>query len=259
MSNIQWIDIRWLCSMSAVALTFVVYIPYIWAILIGRTRPHIFSWMIWSVTTLFIFVAQINNQGGMGAYAIGLSGLISLIIAGLGCIKGSHRALQRIDWLILVLCVLVIIWWRLTFNPVVSVLLFTVVSVIGYLPTALKAWVHPFEEEVPFYVIMAIRYGLSVVALEHYALVTLLFPMTMFITSTTMSGYVHYRKAMLKYPVPPPLWFAQTPPIDTSPLWPVNGVSNPIPDTANPLMLGAPASHPPISHDLEHTHSSHPS
>lgn len=44
-----------LLSLLAIALTFVAFVPYIRSILNRKTRPHVFSWCIWSTTTLIIF------------------------------------------------------------------------------------------------------------------------------------------------------------------------------------------------------------
>jgi hypothetical protein len=32
---------------AAAALTLLAYLPYLWAILLGDIRPHVFTWIIW--------------------------------------------------------------------------------------------------------------------------------------------------------------------------------------------------------------------
>jgi hypothetical protein len=39
--------VKLLFSGAAIALTFAAFLPYIVSIRAGRTRPHVFSWLIW--------------------------------------------------------------------------------------------------------------------------------------------------------------------------------------------------------------------
>jgi predicted small integral membrane protein len=56
------------CSALAVVLTFVAFVPYIRSILADRTKPHVFSWVIWGITTMIVFFAQLEVKSGMGAW-----------------------------------------------------------------------------------------------------------------------------------------------------------------------------------------------
>ncbi len=47
-----------LLSGAAVALTFVAFLPYIRSIRGGRTRPPLYSWLIWGATALLVFLAH---------------------------------------------------------------------------------------------------------------------------------------------------------------------------------------------------------
>ena len=60
-------NIKFFFSMTAILITFVAFIPYIISILQGKTKPHMFSWVIWGSTTMVVFFAQLEDQGGMGA------------------------------------------------------------------------------------------------------------------------------------------------------------------------------------------------
>jgi len=41
-------------SSTAIVLTFVAFVPYIQSILVGVTKPHVFSWIIWGTTTVMV-------------------------------------------------------------------------------------------------------------------------------------------------------------------------------------------------------------
>jgi len=50
----------------AIALTLLAFYPYIRDILKGVVKPHVFSWIIWSSTTLIVFLTQLQAGGGLG-------------------------------------------------------------------------------------------------------------------------------------------------------------------------------------------------
>ena len=57
-------------SAIAIALTLIAFLPYIRSILRGKTKPHVFSWLIWGTTTFVVFLAQLADEGGVGAWPI---------------------------------------------------------------------------------------------------------------------------------------------------------------------------------------------
>ena len=71
-----------LLAAAAIVLTFAMFVPYILSIHAGRTKPHAFSWIIWALATFVVFLAQLADRGGPGAWPIGVSGLITAYIAG---------------------------------------------------------------------------------------------------------------------------------------------------------------------------------
>ena len=48
-----------LASGVAVAITVFGTVPYAIGMLRGQIRPHAFTWLVWTVTTLIAFVGQL--------------------------------------------------------------------------------------------------------------------------------------------------------------------------------------------------------
>src|SRR6476620_2187857 len=71
-----------LASGLAVAITVFGTLPYAVGMLRGRIRPHAFTCLIWTVTTLIAFIGQLVGGGGIGAAAAGASALVGLLIGG---------------------------------------------------------------------------------------------------------------------------------------------------------------------------------
>ena len=166
-----------LLSAVAIALTLVAFLPYIRSILQGKTRPHVFSWVIWGSTTFVVFLAQLADRGGAGAWPIGVSGVITLCVAVLAYLKKSDTTITRVDWLFFVVAMTALPFWYVTADPLWAVVILTTVDVIGFGPTIRKAYVRPHEEQLLFYLIFVVRNVIAIAALEHYSLTTVLFPM----------------------------------------------------------------------------------
>src|SRR4028118_1206626 len=87
-----------LASAAAIVLTFALFFPYIRSINRGETKPHVFSWVIWGLGTLIVFFAQLAGRGGLGAWVIGVSGLITSYIALLAYLKRGDTVITETDW-----------------------------------------------------------------------------------------------------------------------------------------------------------------
>lgn len=165
-----------LLSVTAIILTFVAFIPYIRSIQLGKTKPHVFSWIIWASVTFIVFLAQLSDNAGAGAWPIGISGIITLYVAILAYHKKSDKMITRKDWLFFAAAMSALPFWYFTSNPLWAVIILTTVDLIGFAPTFRKAYHYPNEEQLLFFVLMTCRNLISIMALEHYSLTTVLFP-----------------------------------------------------------------------------------
>ncbi|WP_417389574.1 hypothetical protein [Gimesia sp.] len=186
-----------LFSGLAIVITFTAFIPYIRGILAGRTRPHLFSWLIWGITTLIVFFAQLEANGGIGAWPIGISGVITVYIAFLSYVKRGDISITHLDRLFFSAALLSIPCWYFTSNPMWAVILLTVIDLLGFGPTIRKAYDHPFEESILFIFLFFIRNTFALLALESYSLTTVLFPLSICIVCLFLTLLIHYRRKIL--------------------------------------------------------------
>ena len=163
-------------GLVAVAMTFIAFLPYIRSIMQGKTKPHVFSWVIWGLTTFVIFLAQLSDGGGAGAWAIGVSGLITMYVAILAYQKHADTLITKVDWVFFIAALAAIPLWIITEDPLWTVIILTMIDVFGFAPTFRKSFYHPFDEQLGFYVLMASRNVVVVLALEYYSVITALFP-----------------------------------------------------------------------------------
>lgn len=184
-------------SVAAVVLTFAAFLPYIRSILQGRTRPHVFSWVIWGITTVVVFFAQLADRGGIGAWPVGLSGIVTLYIATLAYARKGDSRITRLDWIFFALALFSLPLWYLAGDPLWAVVTLTMVDLLGFGPTFRKAYARPFEERLALFAIMSVRNLLVIAALEHYSLTTCLFPAAISVACLAMITMVLSRRRMM--------------------------------------------------------------
>ena len=186
-----------LLSAAAIVVTLAMFVPYILSIQRGRTKPHVFSWVIWALATVVVFLAQLAGHGGYGAWPIGVSGVITGYIAVLAYRQRSDRTVTRTDWVFLVVAVAALPCWLLTSNPLWAVIILTGVDLAGFGPTFRSACVRPHDERMGFYFLGVVRNVLAIAALEQYSVTTVLFPAAVGIACLVFVAMVAYRRYLL--------------------------------------------------------------
>jgi len=186
-----------LLSAVAIALTIAAFYPYIRAIIQGAIRPHVFSWVIWGATTFVVFLAQLEAEGGAGAWPIGVSGCITLLIALLAYWKRADITISGTDWLYFVLAMSSLPFWYVTSNPLWAVVILTTVDVLGFGPTVRKAYAFPHSESLLFFSLVALRNLIVILALESYSVTTVLFPAVIAATCMALIAMLVYRRREL--------------------------------------------------------------
>lgn len=181
-------------AVVAVVIGFIGYVPYFKDILDNKTKPHAFSWLVWGVLTAIAFAGQLTGDGGAGAWVTGFTALICFVIFGLALIKGK-RTFPLIDWLCLTGCALALVLWGLTSNPLIAIVLVTVIDMVGFIPTFRKSYLHPDSETLFTYTMSGIKFAVAILALQEYSLVTVLYPLSLVLTNL---GFVVMIKARQK-------------------------------------------------------------
>lgn len=184
-------------SAIAVALTFFAFYPYIRSIILGETKPHVFSWIIWGSTTFVVFLAQLEGDGGVGAWPIGVSGVITLFVAALSYFKRADISITKTDWLFFISAMSALPFWYFTSNPLWAVVILTTVDILGFGPTVRKSYQQPHSESLLFFALFAARNFIVILALENYSVTTILFPAVVGVACLALTIMLVYRRQIL--------------------------------------------------------------
>ncbi len=160
-------------------IAVISYIPYYKDLFANKTRPHAFSWFVWSVITVIIFLAQLAEGGGIGSFVTGVSAVLCTTVFLFALIKGD-RKFVLFDWIALGIAFIGIILWRTTKDPTLAVVLVTVADGFGFLPTIRKAYYKPYEETLSLYVLTTAKWIFGFFGLESLSVATWFFPLYLF-------------------------------------------------------------------------------
>ena len=169
-------DFKNILGIVATILVFLCYIPYIRDIVRGKTKPHVYSWFLWGFVTLIAFALQLSDNAGSGAFVTLAVAIMCFVVIIFGFIYKSKVKIVKSDTIFLIFAIISLGLWLIAKQPVLSVILTVIIDLLGFAPTIRKSWNNPFSETLTFYYLNSVRFGLAIIALQKYSLLTALYP-----------------------------------------------------------------------------------
>lgn len=192
-------DIKIILGAIAACLALFSSYLYIRDIFRGNTKPHTYTWLIWSIVTVIAFLGQWVSGGGPGSWATGVAAIVTIITLILS-LNGKYgtKDITNFDKVCLVLAILSILPWVLTKNVLWSVLLATFIDLIAFFPTMRKTWHAPRSESLGSMWVDAIKHALSTVSMGTYSIVTMIYPIAVLATKFVIIGEIIFLRKFKK-------------------------------------------------------------
>lgn len=181
----------------AFLISLVTSAIYIHSILKGKTKPHLYSWFVFSILTIIAFLAQIHDNGGPGTWVTGITSAACIWIALLSIKYGEKRKTIS-DKIALMTSLSAIIPWVIMKDPLWSVILISLIDAIATYPSIRKSWHKPHEEHLLSWNLGAFKNALSIFALTNLTLTTVLYVATTVAVNCTLVGVCLWRRRVLK-------------------------------------------------------------
>lgn len=179
------IDTHIILGTLATAVALVNYLPYLLGVIKRTLRPHAFSWIIFTIITATVSAAQFSAGAGAGAWATAATAVTTCLIAMIALHNGGYT-ITRFDTFSLIGALVAIPAWWLSDNPLLAVIILTIVELLGFLPTYRKAWKRPHDESAAAFAFTIVKYALALGAMQTYTLTTTLFPIALIILSSLL-------------------------------------------------------------------------
>ena len=162
----------------AIIISLIAYIPYFRDIFKGKTKPHAYTWLVWSILTAIAFVAQILDGAGAGAWITAVISVVSITIFVLALNRGEKN-ITKSDKLSLAAAFIALLLWWLTSSPLTSIILITLVDFFAFYPNIRKSYHKPMEETLSTYLLDGIAFVFAVIALENFSIISALYPVAL--------------------------------------------------------------------------------
>lgn len=180
----------------ATILALLAYAPYFRDILRKKTKPHAISWLIWTIVGGVAFFGQQSDSAGPGSWVIGTVAVICFAIFLLSIFRGENE-IRKFDWTCLACSLCAVPLWIVTDSPLLSVLLVTTIDATGFLPTFRKTWKKPYEETLTTYSINTAHSLLSIAALDHVSVITVIYPLMLAVMNFAVSAMIIARRSKM--------------------------------------------------------------
>ncbi|MFZ3009572.1 MAG: hypothetical protein WA030_00950 [Candidatus Microsaccharimonas sp.] len=148
----------------ATILGLYATVPYVIAILKGKTKPHQFSWLIFVIMNGIVLFSQ-YFEGGRESVLITLTFFIGSLLIFFLSLKYGTRDTSKWDKLLLTLALLTIIVWVITRSNEAAIWLTLVIDIIATSMIILKLRKQPKSEDPKAWVVATIAYVFTTLSL----------------------------------------------------------------------------------------------
>ncbi len=174
------LDYKIIIWIISVLITILWYYIYIKDIFHWKNRPHFFSWFIWGIITLFIYIIQFSWNPWAGSWVILFTLIFTFFIAILSLFRWT-KDITFSDLISFSFALIAIGLWFLIADKIFALLLLVLIDIFAYYPTFRKSWKNPFEENYILYLLSIPKFWLAILALEKINLITSLYLFVNFI------------------------------------------------------------------------------
>ncbi|MFA6279578.1 MAG: hypothetical protein WC612_02135 [Bdellovibrionales bacterium] len=180
----------------AVFISFFTNAIYIRDTLRGKTKPHLFSWLVWALVMGIGAAIAFSEGAYMGALAIGNGSLWCFVISLLALRHGEKR-ITLSDWVMFLSALSIIPFWFFTKEPLLAAFLAASIDFFGFMPTFRKAWHKPLEENLKAFSLYVSISIFRVLSIDPYSWTTGLYPTAVLVMETSMVIMLFFRRRAL--------------------------------------------------------------
>lgn len=139
-------------------------IPYILSILKGKTKPHQFSWLVFVIMNVIVFISQFL-EGARESILITFTFVVGSSIIFLLSLKYGVRESSRWDRILFTFALFTIALWVLTKNNALAIWLTLLIDVAATTMIVLKVRAQPYSEDPKPWLIATFAYVFSCITL----------------------------------------------------------------------------------------------
>ena len=186
-------SIKTIFAIISLASGFALFLPYFIGIWKNETKPHLLTWVTWFILTGLGFVLSYTAGGGAGAFTFALQSILCLFIAIYALIK-REKNITRVDWMIFTFAIIIMSFYALTKNALLSAIFAATVDCLGYIPTFRKSYLRPYQEPPLTYTMASVSWLFSIFALNAFSVTTLIYPIALVVVNGAFVLFLFIRR-----------------------------------------------------------------
>lgn len=183
-------------SLLWVGFQIFAFSLYVWSIFYGKTKPHLYTWLLWGILGTIVTIVQITNDAGWSILISWLMAWCNLILAGLS-LKYGETSLSKKDRYLLFFAFLTIILWQLSQNDLIAIILVCLIDASAFYFTFKKSYKKPHEEKLSSYVLWTFQLVAFALAVNNPTLTTLLYPVFLALMEWVFVIFLVWRRFIL--------------------------------------------------------------
>lgn len=184
---------RYIALVISGVFSLIAIFPYINDILRRHTKPNAVSAILWTVLECIALAAQIDSGASLSLFVVIVLVFYTGSIAILALVGYGYSHYTWFDALCGFLCVIAIVLWQVTGNPLLAIVFAILADICATLPTLKKVWVDPESEHAGAWLYISLAMMFGALATDIYDTANLAFPtymalMSFLIFSVTFAG-----------------------------------------------------------------------
>ena len=190
-------DIKIIFFIISTVILIIGFFPYVRDIFLLKTKPHIYTWLIWTITQGTAALGALYGGGGWGALILAIGALLAFSIF-LFSIKHGTKNITKGDTIVFIVALgAILVWWQLHM-PLLSIIMVSIIDFLGYVPSFRKSYVDPWSETLISWNASSLSNILAILALSEYNLITTMYLVTIIFANTILFLICFFRRRSVK-------------------------------------------------------------
>ncbi|NCU28138.1 MAG: hypothetical protein EOM85_00475 [Candidatus Moranbacteria bacterium] len=184
-------------SILATIIGVISFFPYLRDVFKLKTKPHLYTWLIWSITQGTAVLGILYGGGGWGVLSL-LAGTLLVILVLILSLKYGSKDITLSDKIILMVAIAsIIIWWKFN-QPVFSIIMVSLIDFIGYIPSFRKTYKDPWSETSITWLFFSLSNILAILSIEKHSILTTCYLMVITIANLILFFISYTRRIKIK-------------------------------------------------------------
>ncbi len=191
------IDYKIFLWIITILMVFYGYFAYIRDILKWKTKPHLFSWIIFVILDVISVLVQYNAWAWPWVWWTVATTLVAATVMILA-LKYWEKHIKTSDIISFILAIITVILYTQVSDPTYSMIFVLIIITLAFYPTVRKSYNKPSEETLIMYIFAWIRSFIWIFATTSISFLTIWLPVYVVLINTLFIWMVLFRKKTLK-------------------------------------------------------------